>query len=96
MKRKPLCIGLVASLILSRVIPATALAKGGGFEEFHLDGKIWDFEATGIITGISPGEVEAAGNNGWWIVAERGVTVCVSKDGDMYTMTYAANVPIDT
>lgn len=31
-----------------------------------------------------------------WIVAERDVTVGVSEDGEMYTMTYAANVPIDT
>ena len=65
MKRNLLCIILAASLCLSVVIPATALVKGGGFE---------DFEATGAIVGLAEyPEMKLAGMSDRWIVAERSV-----------------------
>jgi len=90
MKKRLLCIGLVVSLVLSIVMPGTALAdKGGGFEEF---------EAAGSVLGIDPGTVKAAGQSGRWIVSERQVigmmSVCEAAP-EMFTMTYAANVDSD-
>ncbi|HUV44070.1 MAG TPA: hypothetical protein VMW13_04480, partial [Dehalococcoidales bacterium] len=85
MKRKLLCIILAASLILSVVMPGTALAaKGKAFE---------DFGATGFITFIDDGIVKPAGQSGRWIVSERTVAGMMFGDADgWFTMTYKANV----
>jgi len=86
LSKKLLYIGLTACLVLAALTPGTALAKkGGGFEEFY---------ATGEISGIDPGTVKPAGNSGRWVVSERAVIVQFT-DGTG-TMTYAANVPIET
>jgi len=89
MKKKLLCIILVASLALSVVMPGTALAaKGKAFD---------DFEATGVITGISPGDVLEAGNSGRWRVLEREITGVLGGDVEgIFTMTYKANVLLAT
>ena len=90
MKRRLLCVILVASLILSVVLPGTALAaKGKAFD---------DFEASGVVLGIDPGTVKAAGESGRWIVSERQVIGMMSISGypyDIFTMTYKANVDSD-
>lgn len=85
MKRKLLCIILAACLVLSVVMPATALAaKGKAFD---------DFEATGTVLGIDPGTVKAAGNSGRWIVSERQVIGMLTGHANgMFTLTYKANV----
>ena len=89
MKKRLLCLILVASLILSVVVPGTALAKkGGGFEEF---------EANGVVTGIDPGIVKPAGESGRWIVSERRIEGLLWGDvNGPFTMTYKANVDIET
>jgi len=87
MKKRILCIILVASLVLSVVMPATALAaKGKAFD---------DFEATGVITDITSGDVFPAGNSGRWRVSERTVSgpfIGGDLAGASFTMTYKANV----
>ena len=85
MKRKLLCIILAASLILSVVMPATALAaKGKAFD---------DFEANGLVTGIDPGTVKSAGQSGRWIVSERQIEVYMWGNlNGLFTLTYKANV----
>jgi hypothetical protein len=87
MKKKLLCVMLAASLVLSVVIPGTALAaKGKAFD---------DFEATGEITEIDEGTVFPAGNSGRWRVTERhilGVFTAGDIAGASYVMTYKANV----
>lgn len=88
MKKRLLCVTLVASLVLSVVMPTTALAaKGKAFD---------DFEASGTVIGIDPGTVKPAGQSGRWIVSERSVIGVLSGDANgMFTMTYKANVDSD-
>ena len=93
MKRKLLCIILAACLVLSVVMPATALAaKGKAFD---------DFGATGLITFIDDGIVKPAGQSDRWIVSERIVVgeflPFNSLEDPMsvtgpFTMTYKTNV----
>ena len=85
MKRKLLCIILAASLILSVVMPGTALAaKGKAFDYF---------EANGLVTGIDPGTVKPAGQSGRWIVSERQIEVYMWGNlNGLFTLTYKANV----
>jgi len=86
MKRKLLCIILAACLVLSVVMPATALAaKGKAFD---------DFEATGTIDSISEGTVIPAGNSGRWRVSEREISGVLSGDDvdGVFNMTYKANI----
>ncbi|MBL7165497.1 MAG: hypothetical protein ISS55_03325 [Dehalococcoidales bacterium] len=88
MKKKLLCITLVTCLVLSVVMPGTALAaKGKAFD---------DFEATGFITFIDDGIVKPAGQSGRWVVSERHIMGIMLGDvnGD-FTLTYAANVDSD-
>jgi len=86
MKKRMLCIGLVLTLALTIIIPATATAKG-------LDG----FHAEGIVIGIDQGDIKAAGNSGRWVVSERNLYGGFGFFGDSpaqygFTLNYHANI----
>lgn len=85
MKKRLLIISLVFALLLA-LAPGAALAA-----------KPVDFYAAGTISGISPGDVVAAGESGRWRVIERELTGELSGDvsGD-FTMIYKANVELAT
>jgi len=82
MNKRLLFISLALALVLTILVPATALAA-----------KPVPLEASGTINYISPGAVFPAGNSDRWRVAERELTGELSGDisGD-FTMTYKANV----
>lgn len=86
MKRKILLLGLVLTLILTVVMPTTALAA-----------KPVAFTANGTITAVTSGDVFPAGNSGRWVVDERQMFGVITGDiaGD-FVLTYAANVDLET
>ncbi|UCB42799.1 MAG: hypothetical protein JSV77_10175 [Dehalococcoidales bacterium] len=93
MKRKILLLGIVIALILTMVMPATALAA-----------KPSNMEAFGIIDSITIGDdvIEfPAGQSGRWVVKERAIGGVLGGylggdiDGD-FTLTYKANVVLAT
>ncbi|HEY32418.1 MAG TPA: hypothetical protein G4O10_04870 [Dehalococcoidia bacterium] len=87
MKRKILLLGLVLTLILTMVMPATALAAKPPAPTI----------ATGEITDITFGDVFPAGNSGRWIVQEREISGNISGAlNGAFTMTYKANVVLVT
>ena len=82
MNKRLLFISLALALVLTTLVPATALAA-----------KPEPFEASGTITYISPGTVFPAGQSDRWVVVERELTGELSGDiSDDFTMTYKANV----
>ncbi|MBU2608284.1 MAG: hypothetical protein KKF26_03100 [Chloroflexi bacterium] len=90
MRKRILFVALVLALVLTSVMPMTALAA-----------KPVPFEAIGGITSISKGEVMPAGQSGRWRVIERELTVNLFGDiggveGIESTMTYKANVELST
>lgn len=88
MKRKILLPGLVLALILTMVMPMTALAVKPPATLI----------ATGEIISITPGEVRPAGNSGRWVVKDRDIIINFGTgdllEGD-YTLTYHTNVVVD-
>ena len=87
MKKRLLFVSLALALVLTTLMPAAALAA-----------KPVSFDASGIVTCISPGTVFPAGESGRWVVAERqlsGTFLSGDIDGD-FTMTYKANVELST
>ncbi len=87
MKKKLLFVSLALALVLTTLIPAAALAA-----------KPVSFDASGIVTYISPGTVFPAGESGRWVVIERqlnGTFLSGNINGD-FTMTYQANVELST
>ena len=87
MKRRLLFISLVLALLLTALMPSTALAA-----------KPASFGASGIITCISSGTVVPAGESGRWVVVERelgGTFLSGDISGD-FTMSYKANVELLT
>lgn len=86
MNKKILMVGLVLALTLVLVAPVPALAA-----------KPVTFEANGIITEVSPGNIFAAGNSGRWVVDERQMfgTITGNVGGD-FELTYTANVDLET
>jgi len=87
MKRRLLLISLVLVLILTALVPATALAA-----------RPQSFYTAGEITYVSPGEVLPAGESGRWRVIERELRgELLSEDiSGPFTMTYKANVELAT
>ena len=82
MKKRLLSISLALVLLLTALIPASALAA-----------KPVSFDASGTITDISAGDVFPAGKSGRWVVAERELMGTLSGDiSGEFTMTYKANV----
>lgn len=87
MKRRLLFISLAIALVLSILMPGTALAA-----------KPASFGASGIINYISPGTVIPAGESGRWVVVERELSgTFLSGDiNSNFTMVYKANVELST
>ncbi|MDD5287875.1 MAG: hypothetical protein PHY28_02015 [Dehalococcoidales bacterium] len=82
MKKRTLFISLILAIVLSTLMPATALAA-----------KPATFSANGMVSYISPGTVFPAGNSGRWVVAERELIGALAGDiSGGFTMTYKANV----
>ncbi len=87
MRRKLLLMVLTQVLVLSMLMPATALAA-----------KPVPLEASGIVTSMSSGTVFPAGESGRWVVVERelgGTFLTGDMSGD-FTLTYQANVELST
>lgn len=84
--KKRLFISVVLALVLTALGSAPVLAA-----------KPADFEASGEIGSITPGDVFPAGNSGRWRVIERQITGTLAGDinGD-FTLTYKANVELAT
>ena len=88
LRKRILFIAVVLALVLSSVMPMTALAA-----------KPVPFEAIGGITFITNGDVMPAGDSGRWRVIERAIYGSFGSgwdiDGD-FTLTYKANVELAT
>ena len=88
MKRKLVMVAALA-LFLTSLIPGAALAASN-------DSQHQDIFASGVITGISEGELSAAGKSDQWKVAEReiyGEFLSGDLQGD-FVMVYKANVSL--
>lgn len=87
MKGRILFISLALVLVLTALMPGIALAA-----------KPASFDASGIVTYISPGTVLPAGESGRWVVVERELrgTFLFGNINDDFTMTYKANVELVT
>ena len=82
MRKKGMAWGLVVALVLALVFPAAALAAPP---------ETVSIEATGYITGITPGDVFPAGDG--WIVRSRDIYGTLSGDIEgNFTLTYKAKV----
>ena len=64
MRKKMLFIGLALGLVLATLMPGSALAAKSS-------PKFVDFNANGVITGITAGDVAPAGDSGRYRVIER-------------------------
>ena len=87
MKRGLLFISLALALVLTLLMPGTALAA-----------KPSSFASTGIVTYILPGTVVPAGESDRWIVVERelgGAFLSGDISGN-FTMVYKADVELST
>ena len=85
MNKRTLFVSLALTLVLTTLMPAAALAA-----------KPVSFDASGIVTSISPGTVFPAGKSGRWVVVERqlsGIFLSGDINGD-FTMAYKANVEL--
>ncbi len=90
MRKKVLFISLALALLLTTFMPAAALAA-------KPPPKVEDFNATGAITYITPGDVKPAGNSGRFVVVERELGGALSGAiNGAYTLTYKANVELAT
>jgi len=88
MKMKLIMIATLA-LFLTSLMPGSALAASS-------DSSYQEFFASGVITGISEGEMSASGNSDQWKVVEReiyGEFFSGDLQGD-YVMVYTANVSL--
>lgn len=81
-------------LLMIGVIPVLLLVLAQGN---ILAAKPAAFSATGTISGISPGDVAAAGESGRWRITERELTGELSGDvGGTFVMSYKGNVELVT
>ncbi len=84
MKKRLRFISLILALVMTTLMSGAVLAAKPQLE---------DFDASGTITGITPGKVIEAGVTGKWVVVERELTGTLSGDiaGD-FTMNYKAMI----
>ena len=86
MKKRLSVIMLSLVLVLTGLMPATALAA-----------KPASLSASGVVTSITNGDVFPAGDSGRYVVASRTITGILSGDiNGAFTLDYKANVELAT
>ena len=89
MKKRSLFVSLVLISVLTALMPTAALAAKPT--------KFVDFNASGVITYITGGDVLPAGDSGRWRVIERELDGQLSGDiNGSFALAYKANVELAT